>query len=113
MFKGMGGCSPPTYKAYVGGVHYNRETGFLRQTLIRSAGGPHWHWTATFREAFDATVADPGLVPGWPACRAQGRGVWSDRLISHPEEDRADSEAVSSARGPTSDDFAHHPLPMR
>ena len=26
--------------------------------------------------------------------------------MSHCEEDRADSEAVSSVRGPTSDDFA-------
>ena len=30
-----------------------------------------------------------------------------------PIEDRADSEALSSARGLTSDDFAYHPLTMK
>ena len=30
-----------------------------------------------------------------------------------PIEDRADSEALSSARGLTSDDFAYHPLSMK
>ena len=29
-------------------------------------------------------------------------------FISHFEQDRADSEALSTARGLTSDDFAHH-----
>ena len=110
-----GGCNPPTSRAYVDGLHppYNRQTRLLRPTRIRSGHGTHWHSMATFREVSVATVADPGPAPGRPACPVQGRGVWSDRLISHPEEDRADSEAVSTDRGLTSDDFAHHPLLMR